>query len=84
MSGLLRFRGLETARLLGPWDSPGKNTGEGCHALLQRILLTQGSNPPILCLLYWQAGSLPLDPPGKPHQQAEAVNSRNRAALPPA
>ena len=25
------------ARLLGPWDSPGKNTGVGCHALLQGI-----------------------------------------------
>ena len=35
------------ARLLCPWDSPGKNTGVGCHALLQGIFLTQGSN---LCL----------------------------------
>ena len=26
-------------------DSPGKNTGMGCHALLQRIFLTQGLNP---------------------------------------
>ena len=26
-------------------NSPGKNTGVGCHALLQRIMLTQGSNP---------------------------------------
>ena len=26
-------------------DSPGKNTGVGCHAFLQRIFLTQGSNP---------------------------------------
>ena len=26
------------------WDSPGKNTEEGCHALLQRIIQTQGSN----------------------------------------
>ena len=26
-------------------DSPGKNTGVGCHALLQGILPTQGSNP---------------------------------------
>ena len=26
-------------------DSPGKNTGAGCHALLQRIFPTQGSNP---------------------------------------
>ena len=32
------------ARLLCPWDSPGKNTGVGCHALLQGILPTQGSN----------------------------------------
>ena len=26
-------------------DSPGKNTRVGCHALLQEIFLTQGSNP---------------------------------------
>ena len=26
-------------------DSPGKNIGVGCHALLQRIFLTHGSNP---------------------------------------
>ena len=29
-------------------DSPGKNTGVGCHALLQRIFPTQGSNPGLL------------------------------------
>ena len=29
-------------------DSPGKNTGVGCHALLQGIFLTQGSNPGLL------------------------------------
>ena len=34
--------------ILCPWDSPGKNTGVGCHFLLQGIFLTQGSN---LCLL---------------------------------
>ena len=33
------------ARLLHPWDSPGKNTGVGCHFLLQAIFPTQGSNP---------------------------------------
>ena len=27
--------------LLCPWDSPGKNTGVGCHAFLQGILRTQ-------------------------------------------
>ena len=26
-------------------DSPGKNTGVGCHVFLQRIFPTQGSNP---------------------------------------
>ena len=28
----------------------GKNTGVGCHALLQGLFLTQGSNPHLLCL----------------------------------
>ena len=32
-------------RLLGPWDLPGKNTGVGCHFLLQGIFPTRGSNP---------------------------------------
>ena len=31
-------------RLLHLWDFPGKNTGVGCHFLLQGIFLTQGSN----------------------------------------
>ena len=50
---------------LCPWDSPGKNTGVSCHALLQRILPIQGSNSCLLQLLYWQACSLPLVPPRK-------------------
>ena len=33
-------------------DSPGKNTEVSCYALFQGILLTQGSNPHLLCLLY--------------------------------
>ena len=36
--------GLQSTRLIGPWDSPGKNTGMGCHFLLQRIFPTEGSN----------------------------------------
>ena len=35
-------------RLLCPWDFPGKNTGAGCHFLLQGIFLTQGLNPGLL------------------------------------
>ena len=35
-------------------NSPDKNTGVGCHFLLQGILLTQGSNlSPISCLANW-------------------------------
>ena len=33
-----------------PWDSPGKNTGMGCHTLFQEIFPTQGLNSPLLCL----------------------------------
>ena len=69
MAKSLQSRGPYPARLLCPWDSPGKNTGVGCHALLYRIFPTQGLNPYLLCLLYWQAGSLPLVPPGKPQSQ---------------
>ena len=40
----------EPTRLLCPLDSPGKNTGVGCHALLQGIFLTEGLNRRFLCL----------------------------------
>ena len=50
-----------------PGDSPGKNTRMDCHALLQGIFPTQGSNPRLLYLLYWQAGSLPLAPTWEAH-----------------
>ena len=36
---------FDPARLLCPWDFPGRNTGVGCHFLLQGIFLTQGLNP---------------------------------------
>ena len=53
-------------RLLCLWDSPGKNTGVGCHFLLQGIFPTQGSNPRFLYLMHWQVDSLSLVPPGSP------------------
>ena len=40
--------GLQPTRLLCPWNSPGKNTGVGCHFLLHGIFLTQGSNQGLL------------------------------------
>ena len=58
---------VQPARLLCPWDLPGKNIGADCHALLQGIFSTQGQNPSVLSLLHWQANSLPLAPAGKPY-----------------
>ena len=51
-----------------PWNvdllchgiSPGKNIGVGCYFLLPGIFLTQWWDPCLLCLLHWQADSLPL------------------------
>ena len=63
---LLANRGLKPARLLRSWGSPGKHTKVGCHFLLQRTFLTQGANPHLLCLLPWQADSLPLSHLGSP------------------
>ena len=44
-------------RLLYPGDFPGMNTGVGCHALLQGIFTSQGSNLCLLYLLHWQTGA---------------------------
>ena len=48
VSNSLRPHGPQSARLLCPWDSPGKKTGVGCHALLQGIFPTWGLNPGLL------------------------------------
>ena len=52
--------GLLPTRLLCPWHFPGKNTGVGCHVLLQEIFPIQWPNSHLLCLSHWQADSLPL------------------------
>ena len=44
MSDSLQPHGLYPARLFCPWNSPGKNTGVGCHSLLQGIFPTLGLN----------------------------------------
>ena len=59
----LRPHRWQPARLPRPLDSPGKNTGVGCHFLLWEIFPTQGSNPH---LLHWQADSLSLSQQGSP------------------
>ena len=63
MSNSLQPHGLRPPRLLCPWDSPGKNTGVGCRALLQGIFPTPWIKPRYPAL---QADSLLSDLPGKP------------------
>ena len=66
MSDSLWPQGLKPTRLLCPWDFPGKNTGVGCHFLLQ------GSSRPknwtwIFCKSSaLQVDSLPLSHWGSP------------------
>ena len=44
---LFAANGLQPTRLLCPWDSLGKDTGAGSHALLQGIVLIQGTLKPL-------------------------------------
>ena len=62
VSNSLRPHGLGPAKLLSPWDFPGKNIAVGCHSFLQGIFLTQGIElgSPTL-----NADSLPSEPSGK-------------------
>ena len=65
VSDSLRSHGPWPARLLHPWDSPGKSTGVGCHFLLQGIFPTHGLNlglPDCRQMLYH------LSHQGNPHQ----------------
>ena len=61
----VQTHGLQSARLLCPWNFPDKNAGVGCHFLLQGTFWTQGSN---LHLPHWQPDSLPLSHQGTPIQ----------------
>ena len=45
----LPSHGLQPACLLCPWDFSSKNSGVGCHFLLQGIFPTQGSNLHLFC-----------------------------------
>ena len=58
MSDSLWPHGLQPARILCPWNFPGKNTGLGCHFPLQRIFTTQGSNPHLFFPPHCQADYL--------------------------
>ena len=45
VSDSLQLHRLQSARLLCPWDFPGKESGVGCHFLLQGIFQDQTTSP---------------------------------------
>ena len=49
----LKSHRLQPTSLLCSWNFPGKNTGVGCHFLLQGIFPTQGSKPCLSCIGKW-------------------------------
>ena len=61
-------QGLQSARLLCPWDFPGENIRVGCHFLLQRIFPTQTLNLLVLLLSHFSRGRLCVTPQMATHQ----------------
>ena len=49
MSDSVRPHRRQPTRLPSPWDSPGKNTGVGCHLLLQCMKVKNESEVAQLC-----------------------------------
>ena len=49
MSNSVRPQRWQPTRLPSPWDSPGKNTGVGCHFLLQYMKVKSESEVTQLC-----------------------------------
>ena len=72
----VRPYGLQPARPLYPWDSPGKKTGVGCPTLLQGSSWSRIQPMSVMSNLHWQMDPLPVASPGKP------LNSRQDSALP--
>ena len=78
MSNFLQHYGLQPTRLLCPCSFHGKNTGVGCHALLQGIFLTQGSS---LCFLYRREILFITEPWGKLHKLKPASDTKHSKIL---
>ena len=64
---------MQPARLLCPWDFPGKNTGVGCHFLLQ-------GNFPNLPLLHWRWILFHLSHQGSPFITTQKEEKENQQA----
>ena len=80
MSDSVRPHRRQRTRLPRPWDSPGKNTGVGCHFLLQCMKVKSESEVAQSCLTL----SDPMDcgPPGSSVHGLLQVRIQEWAALP--
>ena len=61
---------MDPTRLLSPWDSPSKNTGRGCHSLLQGNLPNPGIEPTSPASPALAGGFFTTVPHGKPYHGA--------------
>ena len=59
VSDSVQPHGLQPTRLLRPWDSPGKNTGVGCHFLLQCVKVKSLSHVRLLATPWTAAYQAP-------------------------
>ena len=71
VSNCLWLHRLQPARLLCPWNSPGKNTGVGCHYLLH------GASPLNLGLLHCRRIPYCLSYQGRQKFLVEDLNNQN-------
>ena len=62
MSDSVRTHRRQPTRLPRPWDSPGKNTGVGCHCLLQCMKVKSESKVDQSCLTI--SDLMDCSPPG--------------------
>ena len=81
VSNSLWLHGLLHARLPCPWNSPEKNIGVGCHALLQGIFPTQWLNPQPLQLLHCRQ-ILYCWATGEAHKELTAVVAQSPSHVP--
>ena len=84
VSESLRPHGLEPSRFLCPWNFPGKNTGMGCHFLLQGSLPNWGTEPTSLESPAFAGDSLPLHHIGSPSAPIHSTyfSGESRIAMP--
>ena len=79
MSNSVRPHRRQPTRLPHPWDSPGKNTGVGCHFLLQRMKVKSESEVAQSCPTL--RDTMDCSPPSSPILEILQARVLERAAI---